>query len=54
MSSSLGLFGEGIAENFIKSKGYKIVMKNYRCKLGEIDLMLKKRSFSIYRSRNKI
>jgi putative endonuclease len=48
MSSSLGLFGEGIAENFIKSKGYKIVMKNYRCKLGEIDLIAEKDDLLVF------
>lgn len=48
MSSSLGLFGERIAENFIKSKGYKIVMKNYRCKLGEIDLIAERGNLLVF------
>lgn len=35
----LGKRGEEIALQFLKKKGYRILQKNYVCKLGEIDLI---------------
>jgi len=35
----LGKEGEKIAEQYLKKKGYKLVARNYRCPLGEIDLI---------------
>jgi len=34
-----GRRGEGIAISYLKKQGYKIVEKNYRTKLGEIDII---------------
>jgi putative endonuclease len=34
-----GQEGERIAERFLKKKGYTIVERNFRCPLGEIDLI---------------
>ncbi len=34
-----GIKGEGEAVKFLRSKGYKIVEKNYRCIHGEIDIV---------------
>jgi len=31
--------GEKYAEDFLKRKGYNIIQRNYRCKLGEIDII---------------
>ena len=31
--------GEKLAEDFLKRKGYNIIQRNYRCKLGEIDII---------------
>lgn len=36
---SLGHSGERIAEDFLRKKGYKVLLKNYRSPLGEIDLI---------------
>ena len=36
-----GAKGEKLAARFLKRKGYKIVQRNYRCKLGEIDIIAK-------------
>ncbi len=35
----LGKEGERIAERYLKSKGYKLVERNYRCPVGEMDLI---------------
>ena len=36
---SVGKAGEDLAERFLKRQGYAIVERNYRCPLGEIDLI---------------
>lgn len=36
---SLGKFGEDLAFNKIKGLGYKKILRNYRCPLGEVDLI---------------
>lgn len=38
---SLGKFGESIAADFLKSKGYKIIDKNFRTRYGELDIIAK-------------
>ncbi len=35
----LGLCGEEIVADYLTQKGYTIVVKNYRCKAGEIDII---------------
>jgi putative endonuclease len=37
----LGLLGEKFALKKVKGLGYKLIEKNYRCALGEIDLIAK-------------
>jgi putative endonuclease len=37
-----GKFGENLAARHLKNQGYKIVCRNYRTKLGEIDIIAKK------------
>lgn len=36
---ALGQLGEKIAETFLRKKGFKVLLKNYRSPLGEIDLV---------------
>ena len=38
----LGGLGEAYAENHLKKNGYKILERNYRTKIGEIDLIAEK------------
>lgn len=38
----LGEFGENLAGEFLKRRGYKIIFRNYRTRLGEIDLIAEK------------
>ena len=35
----IGESGEALAVKFLKKNGYKIIEQNYRCKLGEIDII---------------
>jgi putative endonuclease len=35
----LGKNGEEIVARYLKNKGYTILIENYRCKLGEIDII---------------
>ena len=36
---SLGNWGEETAERYLRKKGYKIIERNFRCRLGEIDII---------------
>jgi putative endonuclease len=36
----LGRWGEKRCERFLKRKGFKTLTRNYRCKTGEIDLVM--------------
>lgn len=36
---NLGLVGESLAAKILHQKGYKIIEKNFRSKLGEIDII---------------
>ena len=35
----LGTKGEGVAVDFLKKNGYKIITKNYKTPMGEIDII---------------
>jgi putative endonuclease len=35
----LGAFAEGLAASFLESLGYRVLERNWRCRLGEIDLI---------------
>ena len=36
---NLGHYGEDIAANYLQNKGYKVIDRNFRCRLGEIDIV---------------
>lgn len=38
----LGKKGEELARKFLNKKGFNIVERNFRCRFGEIDLILRK------------
>ncbi len=38
-NQSLGLAGEEAAASFLKSKGYRILKRNFKCRLGEVDIV---------------
>ena len=35
----IGKAGEDLAYEYLKSKGYEIMWRNFRCKYGEIDIV---------------
>lgn len=37
---ALGEAGERVAEEYLKKKGYRLVERNYRCSVGELDLIV--------------
>ena len=39
---SLGRRGEELAEAFLRTKGFKVLESNWRCRMGEIDLIVAK------------
>ena len=44
----LGKEGERIAENYLKKKGYRVVERNYRCPVGELDLIVLDRRVIVF------
>lgn len=47
-AQTLGLLGEELAYQLLASKGYKVLLKNYECALGEIDMIAKDRGFLVF------
>lgn len=43
-----GRFGEELAAKFLRKKRYKIVEMNYRCRMGEIDLIVENRHYLVF------
>ena len=35
----IGIYGEDIATKYLEEKGYKIIERNFTCKMGEIDIV---------------
>jgi putative endonuclease len=44
----LGKAGEQVAEQYLKNKGYKLIERNYRCALGELDLIVLDRRVVVF------
>ena len=38
----LGNKGEGVAVDYLKANGFKVIERNFRCRMGEIDVVVKK------------
>jgi putative endonuclease len=36
---ALGGRGENVAARYLRNQGYKIILRNFRCELGEIDII---------------
>ncbi len=44
----LGKKGEEIALRFLKKKGYRLIEKNYVCKMGEMDIIAKEKDTLVF------
>jgi putative endonuclease len=44
----LGKEGERLAERYLQKKGYKLVERNYRCTVGELDLIVLDRRVVVF------
>lgn len=44
----LGKEGEQIAETYLRKKGYRLVERNYRCPIGELDLIVLDRRVLVF------
>lgn len=40
-NKSIGDYGENICEEYLRSHGHQILHRNFRCKLGELDIISK-------------
>ena len=47
-SKIVGAWGEALAAEFLKKKHYKLVACGYKCRFGEIDLVVKNRRFLVF------
>jgi putative endonuclease len=48
MSLKMGLAAEEMARDYLIAKGMKWVESNYRCKLGEIDLIMQDNGYLVF------
>lgn len=47
-SFEIGRAGEAFAEEYLKKKKYKIITKNYKCTVGEIDIIAKTKTEIVF------
>ncbi len=47
-SQMLGAIGEELAFHELKNRGYKVLIRNYECALGEIDLIAKEKGSLVF------
>ena len=43
-----GRMGEELAAKYLRKKRYKLVEMNYRCRMGEIDLVVENRQYLVF------
>ncbi len=48
MSKRIGDEGESFAEKFLKQKGYRILERNYRTPIGEIDIVARDGEYMVF------
>lgn len=47
-SNLLGHWGESLAAEYLRKKGYQILSANFRCRMGEIDLIAQKKTVIVF------
>ncbi|WP_106225894.1 YraN family protein [Legionella pneumophila] len=48
MTQEKGKFAEQLALNYLKEHGLELVIQNYRCRLGEIDLIMREGAYLVF------
>ena len=48
MANLLGPWGEAQAADYLRRKGYTLVAANFRCRFGEIDLIVRNRHYLVF------
>ena len=43
-----GAWGEALAADYLRKKHYKLLAANYRCRFGEIDLIVQDRKYLVF------
>ena len=47
-SKLTGAWGEVLAAEYLRKRGYQLVASGYRCRFGEIDLIVKDRKYLVF------
>lgn len=47
-SLAVGSFGERLAADFLRKTGYKVLARNFSCKIGEIDIVAEKDDTTVF------
>lgn len=47
-NEQLGPWGEQLAERYLRRKGYRVICRNFRSRMGEIDLIAENRMFLVF------
>src|SRR5258707_7332564 len=45
---ALGDRGENMAARYLRNQGYKIIMRNFRCDAGEVDIIARQRDMLVF------
>ena len=45
---ALGDRGENMAARYLRNKGYKIIMRNFRCEAGEVDIIARQKTTLVF------
>src|SRR4051794_13045744 len=48
LNDTLGGRGENVAARFLRNNGFRIICRNYRCELGEIDIVARDGSTLVF------
>ena len=47
-NKEIGKLGEDLATKYLETLGYQIIERNFRCKVGEIDIIAKDKDYLVF------
>lgn len=47
-NKEIGAYGETLAANYLTDLGYKLLERNYKCKIGEIDIICLDKDYIVF------